>query len=211
MGAVTKYPLVATLAALTTIGLFFVMQALIAMGVTPMDRREPRRITDILMPERKLELIQTQQKPEKPEEPEQMPPDLAPPRVEMVRPDASGISGIGMAPVKINAGIKLGGLGLGASDGDYMPIVKVAPIYPSRALSRGIEGYVIVEFTVTRRGTVIDPFVVESFTESGNPTRLFNNAALKAALKFKYKPKIINGEPVDVAGVQNKITFKIVN
>ncbi len=207
MGAAIKYLLVLGCAALTTVGLLFIMQALISMGITEIKKSEALRIGDVLMPARELELIQTEVKPEKPEEPDQMPSTLAPPKVTIPRHDPSGV---GIAPVKVSADIKLGGIGLGASDGDYMPIVKVAPIYPSRALSRGIEGYVIVEFTVTKSGTVQDPFVVEGFASSGRPTTLFNSAAIKAALKFKYKPKVINGEPVDVAGVQNKITFKII-
>jgi protein TonB len=28
-------------------------------------------------------------------------------------------------------------------------------------------------------------------------------------LKFKYKPRIVDGEPIEVAGVQNKITFQL--
>ncbi len=206
MGSVIKYPLAILLAAVTTLSLFFLMQALIAMGTGEIKKGETRKIADIIMPERELEVIQEEEKPEKPEEPEQPPPDLAPPPVDTSVPDAGGIS---MAPVQVSANVNLGGIGLGASDGEYLPIVKVAPIYPSRALSRGIEGYVIVEFTVTKAGTVLNPVVVEAFTDKGNPTTIFNRAATKAALKFKYKPKIIDGEPVDVAGVQNKITFKI--
>ncbi|MGB2709651.1 MAG: energy transducer TonB, partial [Pseudoalteromonas nigrifaciens] len=93
---------------------------------------------------------------------------------------------------------------LESSDGEYLPIVKVAPVYPRRALSRGIEGYVIVEFTVTKQGTVRDPQVLKAEPES-----LFDRAAMDAALKFKYKPRVVNGEAVEVAGVQNKISFQI--
>ena len=206
MGSAIKYPVAILLAAVVTLALFFLMQGLIAMSGGPMEKGKTRKIADIHMPEREMEIIQEEKKPEKPEEPEQPPPDLAPPPMDIAAPDAGAIS---MAPVKVSANVNLGGIGLGASDGEYLPIVKVAPIYPSRALSRGIEGYVIVEFTVTKAGTVTDPFVVEAFTDSGSPTTIFNNAAIKAALKFKYKPKIVDGEPVDVAGVQNKITFKI--
>jgi len=106
------------------------------------------------------------------------------------------------APV-VEANLNVGGVGFGVSDGEYLPIVKVAPVYPSRALSRGLEGYVIVEFTVTRQGTVRDPVVVESSSS------LFDRAAVEAALKFKYKPRVIDGEPVEVPGVRNKITFEI--
>lgn len=105
----------------------------------------------------------------------------------------------------VDADVSLsGGLALDSSDGEYLPIVKVAPVYPRRALSRGIEGYVIVEFTVTKQGTVRDAKVVRAEPES-----LFDQAAIDAALKFKYKPRVIDGEAVEVAGVQNKISFQI--
>ena len=97
-----------------------------------------------------------------------------------------------------------GGLALGSGDGEYLPIVKVTPVYPRRALQRGIQGYVIVEFTVSKIGAVVDAFVVEA-----NPEEIFDQAAIDAAKKFKYKPRVVNGEPAAVSGVQNRITFKI--
>ncbi len=74
----------------------------------------------------------------------------------------------------------------------------------------------IVEFTVTEQGTVTSPFVVENCgritrrtTECvDSPNSIFDSAATKAALRFKYKPKVMNGKPVATAGVRNKITFE---
>jgi TonB family protein len=86
---------------------------------------------------------------------------------------------------------------------DYLPIVKVAPIYPSVALSRGIEGYVVLEFTISRSGAVKNVVVVES----SNPA--FEQAATEAANKFKYSPRIIDGKPVEVEGVRNRVTFDL--
>ena len=94
------------------------------------------------------------------------------------------------------------GIASGSVDGDYLPIVKVAPVYPRRAIERGIEGYVIVMFTVTKTGAIKDPVIVEA-----QPPTIFNRSALAAARKFKYKPRIVNGEPIEVRGVLNKITF----
>jgi protein TonB len=39
---------------------------------------------------------------------------------------------------------------------------------------------------------------------------VFDSAATKAAAKFKYKPKVIDGDPVATGGVQNKISFELV-
>ena len=97
------------------------------------------------------------------------------------------------------------GFSLGVGEGDYLPIVKVAPIYPQRALLRGIEGHCIVQFTVTRQGTTRDPFVIEDECTD----TLFRVPSVQAALKFKYKPRVIDGEAVEVPGVRNKFTYVI--
>ena len=84
-----------------------------------------------------------------------------------------------------------------------LPIVRVAPVYPNRALSRGLEGYVDLMFTVTDAGTVKDPVV--TYTTSS----LFNRAAPQAVLKFKYKPRVVDGKPVEVPGVETRIRFQL--
>ena len=47
-------------------------------------------------------------------------------------------------------------------------------------------------------GTVRDPVVIEA-----KPPGVFDRAAVQAALKFKHKPKVVNGEPIEVSGVRN--------
>lgn len=92
----------------------------------------------------------------------------------------------------------------GLPDGEMIPIVKVAPTYPQRAIPRGLEGYVLLEFTVDEQGRVVDPRVVEA-----EPRGVFDRAALKAVQRFKYKPRILHGEPVRVHGVLHRITFEL--
>ena len=194
------------LAAGTTFGLLFLMHTLIEANMREPDEVEERKIADITMPETEIETQYETQKPDKPEDPEEPPPDLPEPEFEApdVNPDA-----LNMSAPRIAANVRVGGIGGFSSDGEYLPIVKVQPRYPNRALSRGIEGFVIVEFTVTRSGAVRDPVVIEAQDSRGKPTTIFNSSALKAALKFKYKPRVIDGEPVEVPGVRNKITFAI--
>ena len=96
--------------------------------------------------------------------------------------------------------------GMSSGDGEYLPIVKVAPIYPRRAQTRGITGYCIVEYTVTKTGSIRDPFAVDC-----QPKGIFERASLKASEKFKYKPRVVDGEPIEVAGVQNKFTYELEN
>lgn len=143
-------------------------------------------------------------KPERPPEPKEPPPDLPQPQADTLA-DVSDSGGSYDFSASVEADTNLsGGLGLDTSDGEYLPIVKVQAAYPRRALQRGIEGYVVVEFTVTRQGTVRDPRVVEAEPES-----IFDQAAMDAVLKFKYKPRVVNGDAVEVEGVQNRITFEI--
>jgi protein TonB len=125
----------------------------------------------------------------------------------MPRPDfdsSNTSQGIEIGQVDTKVDLNVGGSGGFSSDGEYLPIVKVAPVYPRRAQTRGIEGYVLLEFVVTRTGAVRDPVVIEA-----QPPGIFDRAAIQAALKFKYKPKVIDGEAVDVAGVRNRITFEL--
>ena len=150
-----------------------------------------------------------------PPPPDEPPPDIQPQNFN-VEVDNAGFS---MSNVDLNVNVDVGGGGFGISDGEYLPIVKVSPQYPRRALSRGMAGWVIVEFIVTEQGTVRDPFVVSNCGYIPNvrnpeecvdsPNTVFNNAALKAAVKFKYKPKVIDGQPVETAGVQNRIIFEL--
>ena len=84
-------------------------------------------------------------------------------------------------------------------------VVIVPPDYPGQAIVRSIErGYVIVEFTVTKSGTTRDIRIVEAV-----PPGIFDKASLAAAASWKYEPRVIDAQPVDVPGVQRKITFEL--
>ncbi|MFO7286736.1 MAG: TonB family protein [Gammaproteobacteria bacterium] len=195
---IARYGLAVGVGVAVTFGLLFVMQLLIASGQGRLDEKRAVRLVDMVRVEREEVVERKQQKPEKPPEPERQP-DL--PNTSMNTNFDAGLAVSVSAPQFSSSGVQVGGLGVGVSDGEYLPIVKVQPVYPQRAAQRGLEGYVIVEFTVTRTGTTKDIRVVEST----NP--IFDKPAMDAAAKFKYKPRVINGEPVEVPGVRNKITF----
>ena len=93
--------------------------------------------------------------------------------------------------------------GTGLVNGDLLPIVKILPQYPAAALQRELEGYVTVVFTVTRTGSVADVEIEES------SLAIFERAATDAAYKFRYRPRVIDGEAVEVRGVRNRFTFEL--
>ena len=87
---------------------------------------------------------------------------------------------------------------------EYLPLRHVRPTYPERALQRGIEGHVLMEFTVTEDGSVTNQNVLES-----EPAGIFDRVALEASTRFEYKPRIVDGSPVETEGVRYKFTFEL--
>lgn len=217
MAVTIRFGLSAIVGVFVTLALFYLMQALIQGADSALSDDKIGNLVDFVRVKQDQNVEAKKRKPKKPPPPDEPPPDV-PPQNFNVSVDKAGFS---MANMDTNVNINVGGGGFGISDGDYLPIVKVQPQYPRRALSRGMTGYVIVEFTVTEKGTVTDVFVVENCGWIKNarkegecveqPNSVFDSAATKAALKFKYKPKVIDGEPVATAGVQNKITFELIN
>lgn len=191
------------LAIVITSALIMLMVALIEMGDLDLDKSKSMKMPNIFMPEVETMANREVQKPEKPQVDEQPPPDI--PQQDFDQIDADSNIGSISAPDSMGADLDLSiGTGLSASDGEFLPIVKVAAQYPSRAASRGIEGYVVLSYTVTKQGTVLNPVVVEA-----EPENIFNKAAIKSALRYKYKPRVVDGVAQDVLGVKTKITFKL--
>ncbi len=198
-----RYILSVLIAIVVTLSLFYAMQALINSQSGTQSEPVKGNVLDFVRVKQDEQVQQKERKPQKPPKPKEPPPPMAP--QQSSASDTSAVAGMMDFGANIDSDVSLSnGLALDSGDGEYLPIVKVNPVYPRRALSRGIEGYVIVEFTVTKQGTVTNPVVVQAEPES-----VFDRAALEAALKFKYKPRIVNGEAVPVAGVQNKISFEI--
>jgi periplasmic protein TonB len=82
-------------------------------------------------------------------------------------------------------------------EGDIIPIVKILPMYPRDAAIKGLEGWVKVEFIITAIGTVKNPRVVDA-----KPPRVFNREAIRAIMKWKFKPRVIDGVAVDRSATQ---------
>lgn len=185
--------------AAVTLGLFYLMQSFIHTDGSAFSDAPEGRLLDFVRVRDEAEINARDRKMKRPPPPDETPPELPKPEFN----DDIRALGTDIGAVDINARLNVGfGAGF-TNDGEYLPIVKVAPIYPRRAQTRGIEGYVLLEFTVTSTGTVRDPVVIES-----DPPHVFDRAAIQAAIKFRYRPKVVNGEPIEVSGVRNLITFK---
>lgn len=192
----SRYITAIAIGAAVTFGLLFFMQYMIATGQNGLNDNEAFRIVDFVRVERNEVIEKKEKKPDKPPEPEEAPKMPDPQSGDF---DSSLRISVAQAPSAVGANI--GSLNFGVSDGEYLPIVKVAPIYPPRAAARGLEGYVIVQYTVTTTGDTKDIVVIESSSS------LFDRAAVESAQKYKYKPRVIDGTPVEVAGVTTRIEF----
>jgi protein TonB len=184
-----------------TISLLFVMQLLIVTGKQALTDPRERHKLEFVRVKRNENLNVEDIVPEKPPKPPETPPETPPQDMDNINPDAPTIN---VAPPTVSANTDIGGPGgMNIAEGDYLPIVRVAPVYPARALSRGLEGFVDLSFTVTTAGTVKDPIVLQSTSS------LFERAAVRAVLKFKYKPRVVDGVPVEVPGVKTRISFML--
>jgi periplasmic protein TonB len=188
------------LGALITVSLLWVMHYLIATGVTAFTEERTFRFVDFVRVQRDERTELRDDRVERPPEP-QAPPPMQPDR-QMDSMDTVGGTAIAVSAPRVDHDVSLGRDGF-FSDGEYMPIVQVAPQYPRRAAERGLEGFVLLEFVVTRQGTVRDPVVIES------SSAIFDRAAIDAVMRFRYRPRVIDGEPVEVPGVRFRITFQL--
>ncbi len=185
---------------LVTFTLLWVMQVLIATGKRAIVDEADINLGDFIRVKKEEVVRKDEDEPEKPPEVDEPPPDTPPQQMDDL--DTSQTLSIGGPQASLQLG-KLGGGRIGLGDGDYLPIVRVAPQYPRRAQTRGLEGQCLVQFTVDTTGATKDAFVVECTSS------LFERSSLKAVERFKYKPRVVDGVPQDVTGVQTIITYEL--
>jgi len=137
------------------------------------------------------------------------PPPKAPPKQQAPEPEANNDTGglnFNMPGVQIagaSTGLSAPGAGIGR-DGDATPIVRIEPKYPIQAARDGKEGYVILSFTINKIGGVEDVTVIEA-----QPKRLFDKEAKRALKKWKYKPKVVDGQPLRQPGLTVQLDFSM--
>ena len=135
--------------------------------------------------------------------PSKVEPEEPPPPPKLLQPNRPNVDKASMSADM--GAFDLAGLNLNAPvDGDTLAIVRVLPRYPSRALSRGIEGWVLLEFAIDELGLAVNPVVIES-----EPSGIFDRAATSAVKRWKYRPMIEDGRPRMRPGVRQLISFEI--
>jgi len=195
MGSAIRYFVSVVLAVVVTVAAFYLMHRLISG--TDADREEMDSLPGIRFGPVEIEPeVQTKdrRKPDPPPPPDTPPPppdlqvsDVQQTRQQMPKMDMPELNlGVGAGPPVLgNVGMDRG------AEGDVVPLVRINPQYPRDAAMNQIEGYVKLEFTITETGSVRNPRVIES-----KPPRIFDREAIRALLRWKFKPRVINGEAV---------------
>lgn len=189
------------LALLITLVLFYLMQALIATGAQLEQRVNVVKIVDATMPEIEMEVVREVEKPQPIDQLDTPPPDVPDRQLNM---DAGPSLSIERATVSIDADLSIGGASISITDGEMLPLVNVTPQYPTRAASRGIEGWCQVSFTVTATGGVENVVVVDA-----EPAGIFDTSSIRAAERFKFQPKVVDGQGVPVPNVQYVFRYQL--
>ena len=191
---------VVLLAAGVTISLFLVMKVLVTGQEYEIEEELAAIGIDFVRVEREEE---SQTKDRSVKRPSKVEPEDPPPPPKLAQPSRPNIDKASMS-ADLGA-FNLAGLNLNAPvDGDTLAIVRILPRYPSRALSRGIEGWVLMEFAISELGLAVNPVVIES-----EPPGIFDRAALSAVKRWKYRPMIEDGRPRMRPGVRQLISFEI--
>ena len=183
--------------ALVSFLLFIFMYMLIRPGDLDLNALKDRQMVDFIRIKKDDTLNERDRRlPDKPPPPKRPPPPeleqpelkkLPTPKLDINLPDID-------MPIDTDGALVGGGQFI--SDGGLIPLVRISPRYPRKALLEGREGYVIVELLVDESGNVLSAKIREA-----SPSSVFNAAAIQAVLKWKFKPRVSGGVAVKQRGL----------
>ena len=191
--------------------LFWSLQMMIKVGGKPLVESKDLHMVDFVRLKKEQQLTKKERvKPKKPK-PKKEPPKpkvniqknvkvtkkpLIHEKIDMDLPlNLSAVSALGDASVSAFGGREI--------STNVIPLARINPIYPKRAKMMKKEGYVKMEFTITTFGTVKDVKIVES-----KPEGLFDSSAKRAILKWKFRPKLEEGQAIEQRAIL-QIDFKL--
>lgn len=202
MGAGIRYIVAVILAIVVTLVTFYIMHTLISgAGGDREDLEPPPGIR--FGPVEIDETVERRdrRRPPPPPPPEEPPP---PPDMEIAQMEQQVTEMPDMDLPDLDLSMSGSGPFLGAmnqgdrtAEGDVVPLVRIQPQYPRDAAVAQIEGYVTVRFTIDQTGSVRNPRVIDS-----DPPRVFDREAIRAILRWKFKPRVVDGQAVEREATQ---------
>ena len=187
-----------------SLALFYLMSQLISGGANLNKSDDTENFIEFVRVKRDDTLQERKRKlPEKPPEAKKPPP----PQKLAVAADEPSKPQMNMNLPKLSTSLKGNGPYLGPGGGGgtgVTPIVRIEPQYPRKAAMQGTQGWVQLSFDITTLGTVTNVKILNS-----KPKRIFDMAAKRALLKWKYKPRIEDGKPIPQTGEKVQLDFKL--
>lgn len=197
---IIRYFCSVSLGLLVASGLLWLMQFLIDIGPEVFVDEPPRTFLAWLA-ENEPEDIDDHVEP-----PDRLPPPVQPPDYQ---PPVEGDGSILIDPPTGSGAAaprpEWGETRIVMTDGPLVALMNVQPVYPAAAAGRGLEGHVVVQFDVGPTGSVTDVVVLEA------SHRVFERPAMEAALRSRYRPRIVDGAPVTTTGVRMLYRFELEN
>jgi bla regulator protein blaR1 len=122
--------------------------------------------------------------------------------VSVAKPDKQDLQAAGAMPdtIEQSAAIQIPAIQVQG----YLPLELATPEYPANALQKGQEGWVRVEFSIDSQGVIVDPRII-----GHEPSAIFDRAVLSALKKSRYRPQLLDGQPVIVHGVTETFRFQL--
>ncbi len=190
------------LAAIVTVALFLVMRGLIFSDAEPPDRNIEAVNIEITSQRTDSDISIRSNRPQQPEEVRTPPP---PPRIEAARAErpAEGLaSTLGRLPEIQPEEVNQSDFEVVVSDRDEQPLVRLEPQYPRRAAERGLEGSCVVTFDVNPDGTTANISATCS-------SSMFERASIRAVERWRYQPRVQEGQAVVRRGLQVEFPFRL--
>ena len=172
---------------------FWAMQWMISPAEGNNNRSDEVAMVDFIRSLKDSDSENKQRNAKEPPKPK-MPPVLNTPKIQQTTPQNLALSMPNIQSSLSNfKGDAMGSMlaGYGVGDSDVIPLVQVEPRYPAQAKSRKIEGYVIVRLKISKEGSVEDVEPIDS-----NPKGVFEREVIRAAYRYRFKPKLVDGKPV---------------
>lgn len=190
-------------AALVTLSLFLLMRALIFVEGEPPQERAGNLTIDIVATREDTDVLTRTNRPDQPDEVRTPPP---PPRIEADKaeaPEEGLATTLGRLPDLNVDRLEKSDISFQVSDREEQPLVRGEQRYPRRALERGIEGKCTLGFDVNPDGTTTNVSVIQCSDS------MFEREGIRAVERYKYAPKIVDGQAVMRRGLRIDLEWQL--
>ena len=198
-----RMPFAFVCAVLVSYTLFAILQQITQNDMLAVPMQQQNVVLDFVQVRHEEKYLPKPQPPKQPAPRKQ--PQMKPPQHNVAMPAQpfhfpSALSSMPQLP-RLESGLDLAKIGMPST---LKPQFRVPPIYPLRAQTRGIEGWVEVEFSIDESGRVVAPRLVHA-----EPRGFFEQAALQAIRRWSYAPYIVDGKAVRRDKVRVVIDFQL--